>query len=149
MHPRLCRIGSGAGRARTDAATGLFGPAGGATSCNSVNTSVANNTVTITPPAGLYVYIAGVYIDITSDPTGTTTVATMSTTNVTGAPFWSLATIIPTGTSGAFGNMRQIAESYATPLKSRTAGTAVTFVPSAAGFTDTIVCTRVLAYFAP
>ncbi len=71
----------------------------------------------------------------------------MSTTNLTGGPFWSLATIVPT--AGANGTFRQIAEVYATPLKSKAPGTAVTFVPSAAGFTDTIVCTRVAGYFAP
>ena len=134
---------------RADAATGLFGSAGGAATCNTVNSTVANGTVTITPPGGNYVYIAGVYIDITSDTTGTTGVATMSTTNLTGGPFWSLATLL-TGnqTSGVMANMRQISESYATPLKSTVPGTNVTFVPSAQ-IADTIVCTRVLAYFAP
>lgn len=131
---------------RLDAATGLYGPAGGATSCATVNTTAANNTVTITPPAGQYVYMSGVYVDITADTTGLTGVATLSTTNVTGAPFWSLATIVPT--SGANGSFRQLAEVYPTPLRSTAPGTAVTFVPSAQS-NHVIYCIRVAAYFGP
>lgn len=127
-----------------NASTFLQGQAG-ASACSTVNTTTANGTVTITPPAGLYVYITGVYIDITADATGTTSVATMSTTNLTGGPIWSLATIVPTANS--VGQFRQIAETYATPFKSRTPGTAVTFVPSAQ-IADTIVCVRVAGYFA-
>ncbi len=132
--------------ARADSGTSLNGPLGGATTCNTVNTTAANGTVTITPPAGQYVYITGVYIDITADITGLTGQATMSTTNVTGAPFWSLATIVPT--AGATGGVfRQIAEWYGTPLRSTTPGTAVTFVPSAQS-NHVIFCTRVAAYTA-
>src|SRR5512146_488752 len=130
---------------RLDAATFLQAPAGGATACATVNSSVANNTVTITPPAGQYVYITGVFVDITADTTGTTQVTTLNTTNLTGAPHWSLATIVPT--AGANGTFRQIAETYSTPLKSAAPGVAVTFAPSAASLTNTIVCTRVAGYF--
>ena len=129
---------------RLDATTGLYGPTGGVTSCNTINTTAALNTVSITPPAGQYVYITSVDIDITADVTGTTGVATMSTTNLTGGPFWSLATIVPT--AGANGTFRQIAETYSTPIKSTAPGTAVTFVPSAQ-IAHSIVCTRVGAYF--
>lgn len=128
-----------------NASTFLQAPAGGATTCSTVNTTTANGTVTITPPAGNYVYITGVYIDLTSDATGTTSVATMSTTNLTGGPIWSLALIVPTANS--VGQFRQISETYTTPFKSRTPGTAVTFVPSAQ-LADSIVCTRVAGYFA-
>jgi len=131
---------------RTDAATFLQGPAGGATSCATVNTTAALNTVTITPPAGNYVYITGVYIDITADVTGVTQVATLSTTNLSGGPFWSLATVVPT--AGANGTMRQIAEVFPTALKSTVPGTAVTFVPSAQT-NHAIFCARVAGYFAP
>jgi len=132
--------------ARNDAATFLQGPAGGATSCATVNTTAALNTVTITPPAGNYVYITGVYIDITADVTGVTQVATLSTTNLSGGPFWSLATVVPT--AGANGTMRQIAEVFPTALKSTVPGTAVTFVPSAQT-NHAIFCARVAGYFAP
>lgn len=129
-----------------NASTFLQGPAGGATSCSTVNTTAANNTVTITPPAGNYVYITGVYVDITSDATGTTTTNTMTTTNLTGNPVWSLATIVPTANVNQ-GQFRQISETYATPYKSRTPGTAVTVLPSGTA-ADTIYCIRVAGYFA-
>ena len=131
---------------RLDAGTGLFGPATGATACSTVNTSAANNTVTITPPAGQYVYITGFYLDLTADTTGLTGVATMSTTNITGGPIWSLATVVPT--AGENGTFRQIAETFNPPLRSTAPGTAVTFVPSAQS-NHVIYCTRVAAYFAP
>ncbi len=128
-----------------NASTFLQGQAG-ASVCSTVNSTAANGTVTITPPAGLYVYITGVYIDITADATGTTSVATLSTTNLTGGPIWSLGMIIPTANS--VGQFRQISETYTTPMKARTPGTAVTFVPSAQ-VADSIVCIRVAGYFAP
>lgn len=127
-----------------DAATFMQAPAGGATACATVNSTVANNTVTITPSGGQFVYITGIYIDIVSDTTGTTGVATMSTTNLTGGPVWSLATLA--AAAGGQASYRQIAEHFTTPLKSRTAGTAVTFVPSAQ-IANEIVCTRVAGYF--
>lgn len=120
--------------------------ANGATGCAAVNTTAANGTVTITPPAGQFVYITNVSIDIVSDVTGNTQVATMSTTNISGSPIWSLATIAPTASSA--GQFRQISETYATPLKSTAAGTAVTFVPSAQT-NHVIFCTRVAGFFAP
>ncbi len=129
---------------RLDASLSLSGPATGATACASVNTTAANNTVTITPPSGQYVYVTGVFIDIASDVTGNSQVATMSTTNLTGGPFWSLATLVPT--AGANPTHRQISETYSTPLKSTTPGTAVTFVPSAQT-AHVIFCTRVASYF--
>ncbi len=132
---------------RLDASQFMQGAAGGATSCSTVNQTAANNTVTITPPAGQYVYITGIFVDITANITGTTQVATASMTNVTGGPFFSLATIIPT--AGANGTFRQIAENYPIPLRSTAPGTAVTWVPSAAGFTNTIICPRITGYFAP
>lgn len=131
---------------RLDAATGLAGPLGTTTSCSTVNTTVANNTVTITPPAGQYVYITGFYLDITSNATGSTTVATGSFTNVTGSPVWSLATLAVATASGD--QNRQISEVYATPLKSTTPGTAVTWLPSAQ-VANQIYCPRVAYYVAP
>jgi hypothetical protein len=131
---------------RTDAATFLQGPPAAATLCATVNSTAAAGTVTITPPAGNYVYITGVYIDIVADVTGVSQVATMSTTNLTGSPIWSLATIVPT--AGANGTMRQISETFPTALKSTVPGTAVTFVPSAQT-NHAIFCTRVAGYFAP
>lgn len=130
-----------------NAATGLYGPAGGATACATVNTTTANNTVTITPTSGNYVYITDVEIDLTGDATGTTGVATMSTTNLTGGPFWSLATLaVATGSGG--GGIRNMRSTFPTALKSAAPGVAVTFVPSAQ-IANQIVCTRVAAYIGP
>lgn len=129
---------------KLDVASGLFGPLGGATTCNSVNTTAANGTVTIRPPGGQFVYVTGVYIDIVSDVTATTQVSTMSTTNLSGAPFWSLATVV--NASGQQESFRQISETYTTPFKSTVPGTNVTFVPSAQ-IANQIVCIRVAAYF--
>lgn len=124
----------------------LQGSLGGATTCSTVNTSAANGTVTITPPAGQFVYVTGVFVDITSNTTSATQQATMASTNLTGSPVWSLATIAPT--AGSSGQFRQISETFATPLKSTLAGTAVTFVPSAQT-NNVIFCPRVAGFFAP
>lgn len=132
---------------RLDATQFLQGSVGGVATCNTVSTTTANSKVTITPPAGQFVYVTAVDIDLTSDITGTTQVTTLSTTNITGAPFWSLATVVPT--TGENGTFRQIAEHYPAGLKATTPGTAVSFVASAASFTDTILCMRVAGYFAP
>jgi hypothetical protein len=131
---------------RFDAATFLQGPPAAATLCATVNSTAAAGTVTITPQAGQYVYITGVYIDITADVTGVSQVATLSTTNLTGSPIWSLATIVPT--AGANGTMRQISETFPTALRSSVPGVAVTFVPSAQT-NHAIFCTRVAGYFGP
>lgn len=118
----------------------------GSGACNTVNTTTANGTLSITPPAGNFVYITGIDIDMTANVTPGTQVATLSTTNISGGPFWSLATI--TATASSAGSFRQISETFATPLKSTAAGTAVTFVPSAQ-IANSIVCMRVAGFFAP
>ena len=131
---------------RLDTATFLATSLGGATSCATVNTTTANGTVTIAGQAGLYIYITGVYIDLPSDTTGTTGVATLSTTNITGSPVWSLATLAAAAAAGA--TNRQIADVYPTGLRSASPGTAVTFVPSAQ-IAHIALCIRVAGYYAP
>ena len=135
---------------KLDAATFMASTPAPATACATVNTTTANGTVTITPPAGQYAYITGVYFDLTADVTGTTNTAVATWANVTNpngsAPVYSLATIVPT--AGANGTFRQIAETYNPPLKSTAAGTVVTLTPSAQ-LAHTIVCPRVTGYFAP
>ena len=131
---------------RTDAAIFLATSLGGATTCATVNTTTANGTVTVTPPAGQYVYITGVFIDLPSDTTGTTGVATLSTTNITGSPVWSLATLAAAAAAGA--TNRQIAEIYPTGLRAASPGPAVTFVPSAQ-IAHIALCIRVAGYYAP
>jgi hypothetical protein len=135
---------------RGDAATFMASTPAPATACATINTTTVNGTVTITPPSGQYAYITGAYIDITANATGTTSAAVMTWAGLTNpngsAPVYSLATIVPT--AGANGTFRQIAETYSPPLKSAAPGTAVTLTPSAQ-IANTIVCPRVLGYFAP
>lgn len=128
---------------RGDVATFLQGPAGGSTACSTVNTTVANGTVTITPPAGYYVVITGVYIDVTEDATGLTGTQYFSSTNIVGSPVWSVATVVA---STVTSSVRHIIETYPTGLRSQTAGTAVTLVPSAQS-NHIILCARVAGYF--
>lgn len=134
---------------RADAATFMASTPAPATACAAVNTTVANGTVTITPPGGQYVYITGVYIDITADATGTTGAAVATWANLSNpngtAPVYSLSTIAVATSTG--GNNRQIAETYSPPLKSAVAGTAVTLTPSAQ-IANEKYCPRVLGYFA-
>lgn len=113
--------------------------------CNTVNTSAP--TLTITPPAGQFVYLTNVSIDITTDATGTSATTYLSSTNITGSPVWSLATLTVAAAVGGM-NARQINETYNPPLKATAAGTAVTLVQSAAA-AHNIFCVRATGYYAP
>lgn len=128
-----------------NAATGLYGQANGATSCNAVSQTAAQDTVTVTPPAGQFVYVTMVAIQNYTDATGATQVGTISSTNLTGAPFWSQATTLNT----TAGMQPMLVETYPTALKSTVPGTAVTFVPSATQSAHNIMCMRVAAFFGP
>jgi hypothetical protein len=131
-------------QSRSDAASFLQGMANGATSCNTASQTATQDTITITPPAGLFVYITGVYFDIIPvDATGVTQLGYVSSTNLTGSPIWSQGTVAASLAG------RSISETYPTALKSTVAGTAVTFVPSATQNAKVILCGRVAGYFAP
>jgi hypothetical protein len=124
------------------AATFLQGQAAGATACNAVSATAASGTVTITPQAGQYVYITGVYMDIfQTDATGVSGVPTVSTTNITGSPIWA-ATTVATSLQGI-----HYVDLFPNALKSTAPGTAVTFVPSATQGAKNILCIRVAGYF--
>lgn len=127
-----------------DAATFLQAASNGATSCNTVSETVAQDTITITPPAGQYVYITGYFGAKTTDATGVTETLTVSTTNVTGSPIYDYNTSLSTSVQRP-----AIVENYNPPLKSTVAGTAVTFVPSATQSAHSYLCHRVAGYFAP
>ena len=135
---------------KLDAATFMASTPAPATACATVNTTTANGTVTITPPAGQFVYITGVYIDVGSNATGTTSLATMAWANVTNpngsAPVYALVSNAAAANVPVF--QRQIAETYNPPLKSTAAGTVVTLTPSAQ-LSNSVVCPRVTGYFAP
>lgn len=127
------------------AATGLYGQANGSTSCNAVSQTAAQDSVTITPPAAQFVYVTMISIQNYTDATGATQVGTISSTNLTGSPFWSQATTLST----TAGIQSSTVEMYPTALKSAVPGTAVTFVPSATQSAHNILCMRVAAFFGP
>lgn len=89
-------------------------------------------TLTLTPNGGEAVYIYSIDVENCSNATGGTVGAVLSitTTNISGSPAWTMGT--GSTTSGALGGpgLCQIPLSiqYPTGLKSQTPGTAVTFV---------------------
>ncbi len=129
---------------RGDVATFLQGQSNGATSCNTVSETAAQDTVTITPPAGQFVYITEIYIENTTDATGVTQTETISATNLTGAPFWNVGGALSTTSQAPAPQI----EVFPTGLKSTVAGTAVTFVPSATQSAHNYLCMHVAGYFA-
>lgn len=130
--------------AMLNAATFLQGPTGGRTTCSTSQDTVANLTVTITPPAGNYVYITGVNFTGLANATGATSTTVWSTTNLTGSP----AFLTPfTATAAANpSSVMSISDSYPTGLRSTVAGTAVTFVPQATS-ASAFLCPRIAGFF--
>jgi hypothetical protein len=100
-------------------------------------------TVTCTPPAGMFVYITGLSFDVCTDGTGTAAnTVTWTSTNLTNAPVWSFSIAATASICQHF------AEPLTTPLKSAAPGTAVTLVSPAAALHNSYHA-RVYAYFAP
>jgi hypothetical protein len=137
---------------RADAATFLYGMGGAGgpgvvTGCNTASATAAQDTVTIPAISGLSIYITGFYATLAdANATGTGVASyTVSTTNLTGGPFWDFSTV--TNTTGA--NGRVVAETYPTGLKATTPGTNVTFVPSGAMDANHYLCMRVAGFYAP
>lgn len=127
------------------------GQANGATSCNAVSQTAAQDTITITPPSGQYVYLTGLSIQINTDATGSTAVPTLSFTNLGNlnaglAPFLTLATTLATTGSTNTGGIFNFPVGG---LKSNAASTAVTVVPSATLGAHTIVCMTAWGYTGP
>lgn len=119
----------------------FVGQANGATSCNAVSQTAAQDTITVTPPSGQFVYPFGMSVQINTDATGSTAVPTLSFTNLGNlnaglAPFLSLATTLATTGSTNTGGVLYFPPGF----KSAAAGTAVTAVPSATLGAHTIVC---------
>jgi len=131
---------------RSDAASALTGPAGGRTTCSTTQDTVANLTVTLTPSAGNYVYVTGVYISGLANATGATSTTVWSSTNLTGSPAW----LTPTTATAAANpsGLIQVSEMYPTGLKSTAPGTAVTIVPQATT-ASAFMCPRVAWFQAP
>ena len=131
-----------------DAATFWIGEANGAGSCNAVSQTSASDTITITPPAGQYVYLTELLVQINTDATGATAVPTLSFTNISNngglAPFVSVATTLSTTGST---NTGFVAPFPVGGLKSAQPGVAVTIVPSAAMGAHSILCMSAIGYF--
>ena len=130
---------------KADAAS-FFATHAAATSCTTLEATVANLTITITPPAGNYVYLTGLSISYLSNATGAASATVWTATNITGTPVW-LAGHSPSAASVPTQQF-QIAEVYPTGLKSTVAGTPVTILPQATS-ASTFQCARVVGYFAP
>ena len=129
---------------RADAATFITGNT--RTSCTTSQDSVANLTITLTPPAGQYVYITGMYFEVAPNATAATSNTLWTSTNLTGSPQWLTGT-----TTAAAANPSApyfINEVYPTALKSTVAGTAVTIVPSATT-ASAFICAHAVGYFNP
>jgi len=129
---------------RADAASFIIGNS--RTSCTTSQDSVANLTVTITPPAGNYVYLTGVYFEVAPNATAATSNTLWTSSNLTGSPQWLTGV-----TAAAAANPSApyfINEVYPTALRSTVAGTAVTIVPSATT-ASTFICVHAVGYYNP
>lgn len=129
-----------------DASTFWIGQSNGATSCNAVSQTAAQDTITIPAIAGQYIYLTELIVQFSTDATGATAVPTISFTNLgtAGSPsFLSAATTL--ATTGYPVN-------FAIPmpvggLRSAQPGVAVTIVPSAAMSAHTILCLSAMGYY--
>ncbi len=130
-----------------DSSTVWVGQANGATSCNSVSQTAANDTITITPPAGQYFYLTDLIVHFSTDATGATAVPTISTTNI-GAGGGISAVLSAATTLSTTGYHAEFTIPFPVGgLKSAAPGTAVTFVPSASMSAHTILCMSAVGYF--
>ena len=129
---------------KADASTFYAAPA--ATSCTTSQASIANLTVTITPPAGQYVYLTGVYVEYLPNATAASSATLWTATNITGTPAW-LANVTASAASVPTSEFL-IAEIYPTGLKSTVAGTPVTILPQATS-ASTFQCVKAVGYFSP
>lgn len=131
---------------RPDAATFMQQVAGGRTTCSTSQDSVANLTITITPPAGNYVYLTGFYVEGQSNATGATSTTVWSSTNLNGSPAWLTPTIATAAANPSA--LIQLAEVYPTGMRSTTPGTAVTILPQATT-ASAFLCAHAVGYFNP
>ena len=131
---------------KADVATFFAQNTGGRTTCSTSQDTVANLTITITPPAGNYVYLTGLYIEGLANATGATSTTVWSSTNLTGSPAW----LTPTTASAAANptGMINLAEVYPTAIKSTVAGTAVTILPQATT-SSAFLCAHAVGYYVP
>jgi hypothetical protein len=117
-----------------------------ASNCTTTQVAVATLSMTITPPAGNFVYITGMYIEVGSNGTGSTASTTAWTsTGITNTPSW----LVGAGGATLAGPTQQVAETYPPGgLKSVTPGTAVVLAPVAT-LASAFTCAKVTGYFSP
>jgi hypothetical protein len=131
---------------RSDAATGVSSTA------PAVNATQATGTVTITPPAGQFVYFTGIYVAACGDGTASTSSIqqNFTTTNLSGLTIQTsmLAFAATTAIANSISSCDRVSMPFATPLKSAASGGTVTIVPpaQAAHMSFPIIATY---YFAP
>lgn len=130
---------------RPDAGLQVFTP--NSTNCTATQTNAASLTLTLTPPAGQYVYISQFAVNVIPNATGAASTAAYTTTNLTGSPVWLIGEYANAAATPAQAPL-QINDVYPTGLKSTAPGTAVTFVPNAT-LASASVCPRVVAWFGP
>ncbi len=132
-----------------DAASFWVGQANGLTACNAVSQTSASQTITITPPAGQYVYLTALLIQKNTDATGVTEVPTISTTNFSssGSPTAGALSIASTLSTTGTTFPATVIPFQLGGMKSAAPGVAVTFVPSAAQATHGIVCMSAVGYY--
>jgi hypothetical protein len=99
--------------------------------CTGTQQSTANLTLTMTPPAGQYVYLQSFVASVAPNATGAASTAAYTSTNLTGGPTWLIAEQASAAGTPQVLSSPQIADFYPTGLKSQSAGTAVTLVPTA------------------
>lgn len=130
---------------RPDAASQVFTPT--ATICTGTQQSLANLTLTITPPAGQYVYLSSFSVNVIPNATGAASSAAYTSTNLTGSPAWLIGEF-PNAAGQALTSALQVNDTYPTGLKSTTPGTAVTLLPNVT-LASASVCPRAVAWFGP
>lgn len=128
--------------ARADAAS--FNQSPTSTNCNATQASIANMTITVTPPAGNYVYLAGIQAEEGTNATGGSTAETLTSSNLTGSPAWLLDTNTGSTVSAAI----VINQLFPTGLKATAAGTAVTITPTTT-LPSTYACIQVSGWYSP
>jgi hypothetical protein len=127
--------------ARADAAA--FDNTTTAANCTTTQVSIANGTITITPPAGNFVYLGSVTAQVANNSTGAASAAALSTTNLTGAPAW-----LVNEQAAAAVVAEQVNQVFPTGLKSTAPGTAVTIVPTAT-LASGYLCVQAAGWYSP
>jgi hypothetical protein len=106
-----------------------------ASTAPAVNATQAAGTVTITPPAGQYVYVTGLYVAACGDGTASTSSVQQNFTTTNLGTFSIQTSMLAYAATTAIANnissCDRVSIPFSVPVKSSAAGTAVTVVPPA------------------